>query len=83
MLASYLVFDLANALLGRLDGQRDSSISREGLDARDVASKDEVVNVVGAFVSFHRLKVGHVAHDGVFVENAVCTVDVSGDSSNL
>ena len=53
-----------------------SCLAGEGLDSRDVASQDEVVNVVGAFVSFYRLKVGHVAHDGIFVENTVGTVDV-------
>ena len=32
---------------------RASCLAREGLDARDVAAKNEVVDVVSAFVSFH------------------------------
>lgn len=34
---------------------RFSSVSCEGLDAGDVAAQNEVVNVVGSFVSFYRL----------------------------
>ena len=32
---------------------RASCLAREGLNARDVATENEVVDVVGAFVSFH------------------------------
>ena len=32
---------------------RASCLPREGLDARDVATENEIVDVVGAFVSFH------------------------------
>ena len=56
---------------------RISSVSREGLDAGDVAAQDEVVDVVGSFVSFYRLQICHVAHHRVFVKNAIGTVDVS------
>ena len=60
-----------------------SSVSCEGLDARDVSAQNQIVDVVGAFVSFHRLKIGHVAHDGVLVENTVRPVDISGNPSNF
>ena len=33
--------------------RKESSVSSEGLNARDVAAQNQVVNVVGAFVSFH------------------------------
>ena len=62
---------------------RASRLAREGLDARDVPTKNEVVDVMCAFVSFYRLQIGHVAHDRVFVKDTVCTVDVSRNSSNL
>ena len=56
--------------------RKESSVSSEGLNARDVATQNQVVNVMGAFVSFHRLEIRHVAHDGVLVKNAIGTVDV-------
>ena len=55
---------------------RFSSVSREGLDARDIPSQDEVVNIVGALVGLDRFKVSHVAHDGVLIENSIGTVNV-------
>ena len=60
-----------------------SSLAGEGLDARDVPAYDEIVDVVGALVSLDRFKVGHVAHDGIFIENSIGTVNVSRDTSNL
>ena len=54
-----------------------SSLASEGLDTSDVPADDEVVNVMGALVSLDRLKVGHVAHDGVFIENSIGPVNVS------
>ena len=55
---------------------RISSVSREGLDAGDVPSQDEVVNIVGALVGLDRFKVSHVAHNGVLIENSIGTVNV-------
>ena len=38
---------------------------------------------MGAFVSFHRLEIGHVAHDGVFIKNTIRSVDISGHPSDF
>ena len=54
-----------------------SSLASEGLDTGDVSPQNEVVNVVGSFVSFYRLKVCHVAHNWVFVKDAVGAMNIS------
>jgi len=54
-----------------------SCLASEGLDSGDVSPQNEVVNVVGPFVSFYRLEVCHVAHDWVFVEDAVGPMNIS------
>ena len=56
---------------------KKSDGSCEGLDAGDVASKNQVVNVMGAFVGFDRLKVRHVSHHRIFIKNTICAVDVT------
>src|SRR5271170_7239736 len=39
-------------------------------DARHVLPNNQRVNVMGALVRLHRLKIHHVPHDGVLVRNA-------------
>ena len=46
---------------------------RKRRDASDVHSRNEEVDVMGAFVSNNRFKVHHVAHDRVLVHDSHCT----------
>ena len=39
-------------------------------DSSDALADHQGVDVVGAFVGFDRFEVAHVAHDGVFVDDA-------------
>lgn len=55
---------------------RFSSVSREGLDASYVPAQNEVVDVVSTFVSFYRLQICHVAHNGILIQNSIGTVNV-------
>src|SRR5262245_20623974 len=49
----------------------------ERCNPRDVLADDQGMDVVGAFVGFDRLQVGHVAEDGVFVRYAVAAEDIA------
>jgi len=55
----------------------------ERRDPRDVLADDQGMDVVGAFVGFDRLQVGHVAEDGVLVGDAVGAEDVASYTGAL
>ena len=49
----------------------------ERVDPGDTLSDDQGVDIVGTFVSLHRLEIGHVAEDGVFIGNAIGAQNIS------
>ena len=63
--------------------RRQSHSSCEGLDSGNVSTENQVVNVMSSFVGFDRFEVCHVSHDWVFVEDTICPVDVTSNTSNL
>ena len=69
--------------MGSIEPNRDSRLSREGLNPSDVASDDEIVDIVSALVGLDRLQIRHVPHYRVLVEYSIGPVYIARHSSDL
>ena len=58
-------------------------VASEGLNAGNVPSQNQIVNVVGAFVGLDRFQIVHVSHDWVFAGHSVCAVNVSSHTCDI
>src|SRR5664280_3716800 len=55
----------------------------ERRESRDVLSDDQRMNVVRAFIGFHRLQVRHVAEDGILIGNSIRAQNVAPHARTL
>ena len=51
-----------------------------GRNSGDALTNDQRVDVVGSFIGLHRFEIAHVAHDGIFVHNAVCAQQIAAEA---
>src|SRR4030081_2257043 len=56
---------------------------RKRLNARDRASQNQRVDVVGAFIGVHGFQIRGVAHHVIFDLDAVAAVHVAGDAGDV
>ena len=59
--------DLFSSIQQKFAGFLESNCSCESLNSSNVSSDNQVVDIVRTFVGFDRFKVGHMAHDWVFI----------------
>ena len=61
----------------------EATPSLESTQTGNVPADREAVDILGAFISIHRLQIEHVANHWVFIGDAVSAQNVTGETGNL